>query len=292
MEFVATSDPIQDLVSGIQSIQIDKVDQTQSITDQSVSAVLAEQEKKVVVKFVGFNPKGTYYIGKSNLSRVVSTFKAGGVLLYRVNPHTLKFQILVGLEHRGGTKSGVIPLSVHPIGGRRDLDEEPLLTSAREFYEETGELFPLQHIMDMINPIHKDIYALPPIHRPKSFYFTGGKYCLYIARCPVEMETLDDRYNELKSSDLSHTAELTGVTWVDWDFFEKFFETFPPSKSPTRDALYRVEEEDRAQFVQKLLVDEKEIHKQDEVVLSSFMLELFGNSLVYSELCSRRNNLC
>jgi len=186
------------------------------------------------------------------------------------------------LEHRTDTST----LHIHPIGGKIDSGEMIIDTCTREFYEETGEIARYAYVKSLIYPPRHGTAEANFTHAPKCLYYGGGKYCLYIAPCPLDLLNIDISYNSTPDEELKSTAELTGLMWVDWDLFESTFVTL--IDNPLADGeVYSVEETLRQEFVRHTLLESRDSCKGDAIVLGKFVLELLGNTLMLEELRKR-----
>jgi HrpA-like RNA helicase len=145
-------------------------------------------------------------------SDLLSGYAAAGVLLYRYDQSELK--VLLGVEWRAKERGCVLNL----LGGKRDIRENnPMLTAAREFCEESGNFV--------------DIRKMNTVLSTASVAWLGfGKYVLYTAQCPPSLYDLDKQYNNLSANQRSFHAEMDLLLWVRWN---DLVSTVKKHKDPT-----------------------------------------------------------
>lgn len=122
----------------------------------------------------------------------VNQYKACGVLFRKKINN--EYHYLFIIENRHDNTEPV----VHIIGGKREPKEYPLLTIARETWEETNKLVDK---IDCLSAVCGEKAVC------KKYWYNRGKYVLYIANCPEQYENIDKEFNET-------TTDGNQLVWI------------------------------------------------------------------------------
>jgi len=128
-------------------------------------------------------------------------YKAAGILPYSFTEDG-KICLLLGCEDRAKKKKTGNPITWWSFGGKREKDETPVVTAAREFNEETAHIFE-----DQLDTIKQNMESTKIL----KFWFRPGKYILYFVEVPYDT-TISKKF---ASADVE-AREQSDQTKVDW----------------------------------------------------------------------------
>lgn len=114
-------------------------------------------------------------------------------------------------------------LLVFPGGMRDNVDEEPIITAAREAYEETGELISRKTMDQLTDKSNKKVIWIP-----------DSKYALFIHELINDLDqNIVEEFNKLPRGEtggpLKKEVEIVGLHWVQAiDLYKNRFYNFQP----------------------------------------------------------------
>lgn len=130
-------------------------------------------------------------------------YRAAGLLPYQWNKETNKIFVLLTAEKRT-SKGGMVP-SLNVCGGKREEKEtNPLETAQREFWEETGQLFPLDK--------WKEKFASCPV-----LWYAPGKYALFLYPVPKDsfLLNIDRLFSSTPTERCDVKSKTHDLFWID-----------------------------------------------------------------------------
>ncbi len=165
------------------------------------------------------NTLSSPYVSRQLGKKEEISYKAAGILPFKIDPKTGKIWILGGVEKRKerSNKKKKKVLGFNLLGGKREPDDASAAHTAwREFWEESGEVLNEKDCNRFFSQVHNRSSIANSVQNNFSVaWIPNAKYCLYVYDCTgdINITNLPDMYSKL--SELPEHAEMQRLMWIE-----------------------------------------------------------------------------